>query len=37
MKGQSMRDVVITEADTCREFVTHCLGEIGALVVDVQA
>lgn len=29
MSGESMREGVITEADTCREFVTPCLVEAG--------
>lgn len=29
MKGEAMRDGVITEADTCREFVTPRLVEAG--------
>lgn len=32
-----MRDGVITEAGICREFITHCLGEIEALTGVVQA
>ena len=37
MKGETMREGVTAEADTCREFVRPRLGKVETLVTEVQA